>query len=56
MARHGSGSISERPVVRALIVLVLTILVIVASAILLPPKGSNAMPRDGTMAPAATPR
>jgi hypothetical protein len=43
--------------VRALVVLVATILVLIVSAILLPPKGSNAMPRDdGAMTPATTPR
>lgn len=37
----------NNPMVRALVVVGMTILVLLLSAILLPPKGSNAMPRDG---------
>jgi hypothetical protein len=47
----------RNPVVRALVVLGMTIFVLALSAILLPPKGSNAMPRDGGgKVPAVTPR
>jgi|HubBroStandDraft_4_1064222.scaffolds.fasta_scaffold664724_2 hypothetical protein len=51
------GLRGRNPVVRALVVLGMTILVLLLSAILLPPKGSNAMPRDGGgEAPAISPR
>jgi hypothetical protein len=47
----------RNPAVRALVVLGMTLLVLALSAILLPPKGSNAMPRDGGgEVPALTPR
>jgi hypothetical protein len=50
---HSIGS----PAVRELVVLGLTILVIVLSAILLPPNGTSAMPQDESrMGPATTPR
>ena len=41
------GLRGRNPVVRALVVLGMTILVLLLSAILLPPQGSDAMPRDG---------
>jgi hypothetical protein len=51
------GLFRRNPVVRALLVLGMTILVLLLSAILLPPKGSNAMPRDGGgEAPSVSPR
>ena len=47
----------NNPVVRILIVLGITFVVLLLSAILLPPKGSSAMPRDGAgEAPAMAPR
>jgi hypothetical protein len=47
----------RNPVVRSLVVLGMTLLVLALSAILLPPKGSNAMPRDGGgKASASSPR
>jgi hypothetical protein len=51
------GLFRRSPMVRALVVLGITILVLVLSAILLPPKGSNAMPRNGGgEVPAFSPR
>jgi hypothetical protein len=41
------GFRGRNPVVRGLVVLGMTMLALLLSAILLPPKGSNAMPRDG---------
>jgi hypothetical protein len=46
LARNGNSSISESPAVRALIVLTLTLLVLIVSAILLPPKDSQATPGE----------
>jgi len=57
LPRDGYGSISGSPAVRVLVVLGLTILVIVLSAILLPPRGTSAMPQDGNgRVSATTPR
>ena len=47
LARNGNSSISESPAVRALIVLALTLLALIVSAILLPPKDSNLRPSGG---------
>ena len=46
----------DNPVVRATVVLSLTILMLTLSALLLPPKGSNAMPRDNTSYPVLSSR
>jgi hypothetical protein len=52
MVRFRSSSLG-----RVLAVLAATILVLIVSAIVLPPEGSNAMPRDdGAMAPATPSR
>lgn len=46
-----------RTLISGLVVLTMTAIVLVLGAILLPPKGSNAMPRDGGgEAPAVSPR
>src|SRR5580700_299296 len=51
------GLFRRNPLVRALVVVGMTILVLLLSAVLLPPKGSNAMPRDGGgEVPARSPR
>jgi hypothetical protein len=39
-------SIRGNPVIRSLVVLGMTLLVLILSAILLPPKGGSASPRD----------
>jgi hypothetical protein len=54
LAKDGYGSISGSPAVRVLVVLGLTVLVIVLSAILLPPKDTRAMPPDGNGRVSAT--
>lgn len=50
-------SVRSNAVIRILVVLCTTVFALILSAILLPPKGSNAMPRDGGgEAPITTPR
>jgi len=39
--------VRSNPVIRSLVVLGMTVFALILGAILLPPNGSNAMPRDG---------
>jgi hypothetical protein len=39
--------VRSNPVIRSLVVLCMTVFALILGAILLPPNGSNAMPRDG---------
>jgi hypothetical protein len=51
------GSVRNNAAIRVLAVLCMTVFVLILSAILLPPKDSNAMPRDGAGdAPVTSPR
>jgi hypothetical protein len=47
-------SARRNPVIRALVVLGITVFALILGAILLPPQGSNTLPRDGTGAAAST--
>jgi len=48
-------SARSNPIIRALVVLGITVFALILGAILLPPQGSNAMPPDATGAAAVAP-